>query len=259
MSDSSREKFVDRVIEMVSAKFPLATVKRGAEPFTIALNGNTARLENLYRLTNLHPADMKHHVERWVVEMLRVAEGRPDVSWKYEDVKERVMLMVIPDLGEAAHAHTVYQPLVPGLIVTYALDSDRTISYIPTGRFSEWKMTVDELHEVALQNLQTKSEAMNANAAQDADGTISLIIFQSMDGYDASRILLPTLHARLREYLGSPFGAGIPNRDILLCFRNDDATVARLKGQIAADFKAMPHQVTDKLMLITADGIAPRE
>jgi len=259
MNESSREKFVERVIELVTAKFPLVNIVRGQEPFSLSLNGNTARLENLYRLTNLHPADMRHHVERWVVEMLRVAEGRPDASWKFDDVKERIMPMVIPDLGEAAHAHTVYQPLVPGLVVTYAIDSDRTISYIPTGRFSEWKMEIDDLHEVALKNLQEKSEAMQANAAQDEDGAISLIIFQSMDGYDASRILLPTRYARLREYLGSPFGAGIPNRDILLCFRNDDATVARLKGQIAADFKAMPHQVTDKLMLITADGIAPRE
>ena len=86
-----------------------------------------------------------------------------------------------------------------------------------------------------------------------------MILFQTMDGYDASRILLPTLHDRLREHLGSPFAAGIPNRDILLCFRDDEETVSRLKAQIAEDFRRMPHQVTDQLLLITPDGIAPRE
>jgi hypothetical protein len=80
-----------------------------------------------------------------------------------------------------------------------------------------------------------------------------------MDGYDASRILLPMLHDRLREYLGSPFAAGIPNRDILLCFRNDEETVDRLREQIGKDYRQMPYQVTDKLMLVTADGIAPRD
>jgi uncharacterized protein YtpQ (UPF0354 family) len=99
---------------------------------------------------------------------------------------------------------------------------------------------------------------MAAHAAQDEDGKINLILFQTMDGYDASRILLPTLHDRLREHLGSPFAAGIPNRDILLCFRNDDETVARLREQIADDYRKMPHQVTDKLLLVTADGIALR-
>ena len=38
---------------------------------------------------------------------------------------------------------------------------------------------------------------MSAHAAQDEDGRINLILFQTMDGYDASRILLPTLHERL--------------------------------------------------------------
>jgi hypothetical protein len=80
-----------------------------------------------------------------------------------------------------------------------------------------------------------------------------------MDGYDASRVLLPTLHERLRPYLGSPFGAAIPNRDILLCFRNDTETVARLKNQVGEDYRSMPHQVTDQLLLVTPDGIALRE
>ena len=79
-----------------------------------------------------------------------------------------------------------------------------------------------------------------------------------MDGYDASRLLLPTLHEKLREHLGSPFAAAMPNRDILLCFRNDDETIERLKEQIAEDYRQMPHQVTDKLLLITPDGIALR-
>ena len=100
---------------------------------------------------------------------------------------------------------------------------------------------------------------MAAHAAEDDDGEVNLILFQTMDGYDASRLLLPTLHDRLREYLGSPFGAAIPNRDMLLCFRNDDATVKRLRKQVAADYRSMPHQVTDRLLLVTADGIAVRD
>src|SRR5206468_11400673 len=118
-------------------------------------------------------------------------------------------------------------------------------------------MTTDELHETALNNLITRSEAISAHAAQDEDGEINLILFQTMDGYDASRILLPTLHERLREHLGSPFAAGIPNRDILLCFRDDDETLDRLRKQIATDNRTMPHPVTDKLLLVTPDGIAP--
>jgi uncharacterized protein YtpQ (UPF0354 family) len=78
-----------------------------------------------------------------------------------------------------------------------------------------------------------------------------------MDGYDASRILLPGLHDHLCPHLGSPFVAGIPNRDILVCFRDQPQNVARVRGQIRHDYQTMPHQVTERLFLVTADGIAP--
>ena len=153
----------------------------------------------------------------------------------------------------------VCQPLIPGLIIAYAIDHDRTISYLPKQKFEEWGIPFEQLHETAMTNLTARSEAISAHAAEDEQGRVNLILFQTMDGYDASRVLLPTLHEKLREYLGSPFAAGIPNRDILLCFRNDEETVGRLREQIREDHGKMPHGVTEKLLLVTADGIAPRD
>jgi uncharacterized protein YtpQ (UPF0354 family) len=151
----------------------------------------------------------------------------------------------------------VTQTLLEGLLVGYGLDNQRTIAYVPRQAFEAWGITLDELHEASLANLTARSQVLQAHAAADADGRVNLIIVQTMDGYDASRILLPGLHEHLRGHLGSPFVAGIPNRDILLCFRNEPENVARLRGQIAQDFQTMPHQVTDQLFLITADGLAP--
>jgi hypothetical protein len=255
----SREQFIQRVIEHVRVKFPLVKLARGEQQFSMSVNGNLAPLENLYRVSLLRPEDLERHVDRWIVELLRAAEGTPDQSGEYEDIKDRILPMVLASATtELKTDAMVTQPLIDGLIVAYALDSDRTISYIPRVLFDDWKMSIDDLHAVAIKNLVAKSEAINAHAAQDENGAINLILFQTMDGYDASRILLPTLHERLREHLGSPFAAGIPNRDILLCFRDDEETVNRLKSQIADDFRQMPHQVTDKLLLVTQDGIASR-
>src|SRR5437588_388200 len=83
--------------------------------------------------------------------------------------------------------------------VAYAIDHDRTISYLPKHRFSQWKISMSQLHETAITNLSASSEAIEARAAQDESGQVNLILFQTMDGYDASRLLLPTLHERLRE------------------------------------------------------------
>jgi hypothetical protein len=42
-----------------------------------------------------------------------------------------------------------------------------------------------------------------------------------------------------------------------LCFRDEEAVLSRLRTQIAEDYRTMPHGVTDKLLLVTPDGIAP--
>ncbi|MDB5172895.1 MAG: hypothetical protein JWN51_1668 [Phycisphaerales bacterium] len=256
MAAISREQFVEQVLRVVPEKFPLVKLARGDDPFSLRVNGHVVSLENIYRLAVLHPEEMRHHIERWVVELLRAAEGTPDRTGTFEQLKERIFPMVLPEDAGPAHRETVSQSLIEGLRIAYAIDSDRTIAYIPQSQFEAWNVTEDDLHDVALENLVSHSETMVASAAQDESGKISLILFQTGDGYDASRILLPTLHDRLKEHLGSPFAAAIPTRDILLCFRNDAETIARLREQISEDYQNMPHQVTDRLLLVTPDGIA---
>ncbi len=258
MNSPSRDEFPELVIQLVRAKFPLVKIAPARDGFALTVNGHVASLENLYRLVSLRPDDVRQQVNRWVVELIRAAEGTHDQEGSYEELKDRILPLVLSSEGaENRGPSVVTQPLIEGLTLAYAIDSDRTIAYLGRSHFASWKIGLEQLHDTAMNNLVSRSEQMSAQAAQDEDGRVTLIFFQQMDGYDASRIILPTLHDRLREHLGSPFAAAIPNRDILLCFRNEPEMIARLHGQIAEDYRSMPHQVTDKLFLVTADGIAP--
>ncbi len=255
----TREQFLEHVVELIKGRFPLVKVARSDQSFSLKLNGHSASLENLYRVITLKPDDTKHQIERWVVELLRASEGTPDEQGGFDDLKDRLLPVLLAEGPQDVDAAgIVSQPLIDGLRVAYALDHDRTISYLPRSVFDSWELPVEELHETAIANLVSRSEAINAHAAQDNNGAVYLILFQTMDGYDAARLLLPTLHERLRSYLGSPFVAAVPNRDILICFRNEPDVVEKLTQQIGQDYRSMPHQVTDKLFLVTPDGIAPR-
>ncbi len=258
MSQPTREQFLEHLIVHVKTKFPLVEIKR-AEDFAVSVNGNVASLENLYRIILLQPDRTDRHIDRWMVELLRASEGTPDQTAKFDDVKSRIMPMILSETATDKDGAMVSQSLLPGLRVVYALDNDRTIAYIPQQVMDGWGITVDELHEKAIENLVDRSREIGGQAAQDEDGTINLVILQTLDGYDASRILLPSLHDRLKRFLGSPFAAGIPNRDILLCFRNNEEMVERLGKQIAADYKEMPHQISDKVLLVTSDGLLYRD
>jgi len=265
MSTPSRDEFVTQVIEIVHKRFPLLTIVPADDDFAVRIKprkdrgqGHLASLENLYRMAALDPKDFTHHVERWAVELLRASEGHPDEDGPFENLKERIMPMILPaQFCDEAYETVVSRPLIEGLRVAYAIDSDRTISYIAKKLFDSWDISIDDLDEQAIDNLVSRSEEMQANVAQDESGNITLIILSQRDGYDSARILLPTLHERLSEHLGSPFVAAIPHRDILLCFRYDKDTVDRLAPQIAEDYTKMPHQVTEQLLLVTPDGVAP--
>lgn len=270
MPDLSREQFYDQVIQIVRGKFPLVQLSRAEQAFSLRLNGHVASLENLYRVSMLRPQDLRRHVERWALELLRVAEGTPDQTADYSELRDRVMPLLISqppeaisssgageEMADSGDAGMISVPLVAGLRVAYVVDSDRSMSYIPPATIRRWGVQLDELHEQAIANLVKRSDQLAAHAAADEQGQVNLILFQTMDGYDATRLLLPTLHDRLREHLGSPFLAGVPNRDILLCFRSDPETMPRLRSQIGEDFRSMPNSITDRLLLVTADGIAP--
>ncbi len=265
MSTPTRDQFVAQVIEIVQRRFPLVKIQPSDDDFAVRIKpkrdrgpGHLASLENLYRMAVLDPNEITHHVERWAVELIRASEGYPDEMGSFDTLRDRIMPMILPaHFCDQAYETVVSQPLIDGLRVAYAIDSDRTISYIARPHFENWKLSLEDLHETAIDNLVKRSEEMAANVAQDEEGRISLVVLSQRDGYDASRLLLPTLHERLSEHLDTPFIAAIPHRDILLCFRDDSETVKRLSPQVAEDYKRMPHQVTEQLLLITPDGVAP--
>jgi hypothetical protein len=256
MAELNREQFAQEVIEIVRKRFPLAKIARAPEPFAMRLNGRVVTLESLYRSYMLRPDTMEYQVQRWIVELIRADEGAPDRDAPFGELSERIMPIVVNADRPALHAGILTQPIVEGLNISYVIDGDKTIAHIPTGQLERWDIDLEKLHETAMENLMQRSENIAAEAAQDEEGRVNFLLFQTGDGYDSSRILLPNLHERLREHLGSPFLAAIPNRDILLCFRMGTDSVDRIRKQVAEDYQKMPHQVTDKLFIVTPDGLA---
>ena len=256
----SRNEFLDQVTTYVAKKFPLVRLAKDEKEFAIRINGHWTRLENLYRTVADRPDLFERQVERWVVELIRAAEGSPDQTAPFEEIKERILPMLLSKgPRDVAGMAMVSQQVLEDLKVAYVLDSDRTVAYVPKKVFEGWNVTLEQLHQTAIDNLVSRSDELQAHAAQDEEGNVNLVLFQTLDGYDATRVLLPSLHERLREHLGSPFIPAIPNRDILVCFRNDPKMLERMIKQVSDVFSTMPHQISDKLILVTADGIATFE
>ncbi len=257
MSEATRDQFARQVISLVRKRFPLVKIARAPEPFSMKLNGRTSSLENLYRISLLRPAEVEHHVHRWAIEMIRAAEGTPDEGASFSDLENRVMPIVIAaDADMLNEQGLAAQTVVDGLAVSYVVDGDRTIAHITVAQLARWQVDIADLHEKSMENLAKTSQELAAHVAADEAGAAGFILLQNEDGYDSSRLLLPTLHERLRQHLGSPFLAAVPTRDLLVCFREQEQTINGLMPQIQEDYRTRPNQVSNQVYMVTADGIA---
>ena len=86
-------------------------------------------------------------------------------------MKNRILPMIVGRSADVL-AGIVSQPLVNGLFVAYAIDNDRTITYIPKQRFESWGISIETLHTTAIDNLTARSESLAVHAAQDDDGQV---------------------------------------------------------------------------------------
>ena len=82
-----------------------------------------------------------------------------------------------------------------------------------------------------------------------------LILVATNDSFDASRLLHPDLHGLLSGPLGSPFLAGIPDRDTLVTCSTDPMLQHRIPRKVREDYLTSAHPVSPRLFLVAPDGI----
>src|SRR4051812_46016223 len=96
MPQRSRVDFLEDVAQLVSKRSPLIKLERSAEDFSLRLNGHWISLKNLYRAWGDRQDPLESTVDRWVIELLRAAEGSPDQKAPLDEVRDRILPMILP-------------------------------------------------------------------------------------------------------------------------------------------------------------------
>ena len=84
-----------------------------------------------------------------------------------------------------------------------------------------------------------------------------MIVIATSDGLASSRLLHPDLHRLFCGPLGSPFRAGIPDRDTLVVYSDRRRLRQRTERQLRKDHRTSSYPITPRPFLVTPDGIAP--
>ena len=155
------------------------------------------------------------------------------------------------DCEQVAHL-----PFVNDTVILYVIDMPRMTVSITTEQMLRWGVTVDELDDMARENLATYEPGLRMQLVE-ARGGGRAALFNMQDGYDAARLLLSSLWAKLAPQLRGDFFVAAPARDMFLAISaGPDQFVDRLKKRVEQDYRRLPYPICSDLFLVTQDGVA---
>jgi hypothetical protein len=255
---SPPEVFARRVLELARSKFPLLDCKP-APDFQIKIGDSKINLFNFYRSYVNAPAQFESIVLPALTTVVQVQGwGKDQTEPNLDDVRSRIMPMLYPeDVWRERFPNFVGMPWVGGLVVLYVVDESHAYWYIRDDLLESWRLAIDELHEIALANLNRYFDdaPMKFTVAGEDEGP-RLLIPERPDAYNTSRLLSEPFHEKLREVLGGEFAVGTPSRDFFVAVSLDSTeTVEHVRKKVEDDFLQMDHPLSDRLLLVTHDGV----
>lgn len=247
------------VVELAHRHFPLLnTTPTGS--FSIHVEGSEINLTNFYRSYLLRPDRFQQIVLPALTTMVRLQEWGPDqLMPPLTAVRERLMPMLHPESGQPDDLEEFVQvPWVGGLRIMYVIDEDDSYRFVHNRLLDQWGSCSEELHEIALANLDTyvRKHPLKVTMQGDADRGLLLVPAEPC-AYNSTRILWSGFHDRLRETFGAEFLVGVPNRDFFVAVSvNPPEMLESVKQRIVQDYESMHHPLTRRLLVISADGVS---
>jgi uncharacterized protein DUF1444 len=172
--------------------------------------------------------------------------------------------LVVADIDaralQADQARSHSQPLVDegpsGLAVVYALHAGGFDVIVNGDHLASWGVQTSAVQEAALRNLATWSAS--AAWTDEVSGERRLISSDTGDGWDAARILLPEVIAKLSTELAGAgrILIGVPERHLLVAsaLRAGDEEFARLFADFIVEASGGADEPIDRRLFELVDG-----
>jgi uncharacterized protein YtpQ (UPF0354 family) len=180
----------------------------------------------------------------------------------FDELRPRIMPILKPlellvTVRERELPMIVYRPFLGDLMIAYVISEGSRVAYINEQHLDRWQVSAHDLHEQAIANLRQRTDDRGSYTVTGA-GAQRLVIFNTQDGFDATRLLLPAMLAELRGQFPGHMVIGVPNRDFMILFSDADQTIlANVASQIEADATQQANGLTDRLF--TLEGGEVRE
>lgn len=251
------EMFVTQALDLARAKFPRHESQR-SDQFQLRLGDARVNLLSYYRMYINSPDRFEQIVLPALQEAVDVQHGSKSFDPELEDVRDRIMPMLYPEeMWRTEFPNFVGTPWMGGLVVLYVVDEEHAYWFLRSELLERWQIDSDELHSIALENLDRyfEDQPMELTVAGEEDKP-RLLVPSHADAYNSARLLSEKFQGTLRPLLGSQFAVAALSRDFFVALTLDcPKTMDYVKTKVAPNFRQFDHPLSDRLMLVTHDGV----
>jgi uncharacterized protein YtpQ (UPF0354 family) len=247
-------------LAILKKQYPQRTFSAGPEEDMIRMDQAELGLDNLYNklcsesLTSKERAKQIQRHFADIVAMVEKHEAKQPRTWA--DAKEMVYLQLAPQSylqPLIANTRLIHRPLTEGIFVAVVLDADDGYGYVKSEDREKWQVSEAELFDQAQRTLERSAREITLHEGRSGD---KLLAIQENDGYDAARILVPSVRQHAAELLGEPFYVGIPHRDFIVMWSTANSPVFQrtTRDTLANDFATQPYSISGDVFEVWADG-----
>jgi hypothetical protein len=215
-------------------------------------------LSNLYREVKAAPHRRAQIIQHFVDSAMQSTD-LPMGHETWEEVQPVLLPMLKPKgyiNPDTATRHLQITEWLADIIIVYVIRSSRVFRFVTSWDVNRWGTDAQTLHQLALNNLAKLPWPGRLEGSRERDGG-RVIIVATDDSLASSRLLHPDLYRLFSGPLGSPFWAGIPDRDTLVVYSDRRKLKQRIERQLRIDNRKAAYPISPRPFLVTADGIAP--
>jgi uncharacterized protein YtpQ (UPF0354 family) len=191
-------------------------------------------------------------------EKLLQGDAMGNASMPFTLVRPRIMpriqpLSIFEHLDRTQVAHI---PFVNDTVIVFVVDMPDVTVSVTVEQMVRWGVDTDDLERLARENLARYQPDLKVKLVESETGGRAAIL-SVLDGYDAARLLLNTLHSTLAPQMHGDFFVATPARDMFVAISCDPPEfVDKVQQRVLRDFKRLPYPITDALFIVTRDGVA---
>ncbi len=248
----SAEMFATLVVARLREAVGITLEERHGLEFKLRVGeeSRTWHLDSYYQHYRAEPAELTPIVQQFIE---NVTTGVPEAAApdSFEQVAPKLMPLLMSS-GEwqrkrEAGIRTVVRPLVQDLGIALVVDEPGSITFVQLDAIPRWGVDMASLFETAMGNLARR--ATEVSVSQIGENEAVLLIDRAMDGYAATRAVLPSRLEDWSRRVPGELVLGLPTRDFLIGFSRAHPHLDALREQVAKDAQTNEHGLMPELLV----------